>query len=362
MKKIRTPVNVATFLVASFLLVWFGADRLVFQETGGPRLIAEFDDSSGIQPRNDVTIRGLPVGTVDHVELTETGVRVEMALTSGTVVPEGTKALITRRSPIGELTIELEPGDGPPLLTGAVIEVDDTIPPPDVSTTIKALRDVLHSVPSGDLETMVGELANAVRGRARDLALFTDASAQLPERLLEVRSELESLIRTGPKLTGVFADNADTFADDLRQTAILADILRERRFDLVELYRKGAVFSDVAGDLLKTEKANIACFIKDAGTLNEAVAARRDKLAGALDMNHFFFGAVEQTVQEDSRGYTWFRVQLQPHTEPSGRSYTPKRDVPDVFPGRACTSRYGDGVGAADQRRVHLAPKSNLRR
>lgn len=362
MKKLRTPINVATFLVAAVALVYFGAEKLILKPTGGPRLTAEFADSAGIQFRNDVTMRGLPVGTVDEVALTDTGVRVEMALAAGTEVPDGTKALITRRSPIGELTIELEPGDGPPLQNGAVLEVDDTIPPPDVSTTIEALADVLHAVPSEDLSTLLSEVATAVRGRGRDLARFTDASAALPERLLEVRAELRSLIRTGPRLSGVFADNAEAFADDLRQTSILADILRNRRFDLVELYRKGAVFTEVAGDLLADEKANIACLIRDAGRFNTAVAERRHHLAGALEKNHFFFGAVEVAVQKDANDYTWFRVQMQPHTEPSGRSYDPKRGYPDVFPGRGCTSRYGDGVGPSRQDPIRLVRQTNLQR
>lgn len=362
MKRSRTAINVITFLIAAVLLVYFAATRLVFVGGDGPMLSAHFTDSSGVQRRNDVTMRGLPVGTVRNVELTETGVRIDMQLQKGTEVPEGTKALITRRSPIGELTVELEPGDGPPLEAGAEIEVDDTIPPPDVSTTIKVFADILHAVPSEDLDTVVTELATAVRGRADDLARFADASAALPERLLEVRSELENLIRTGPSVSGVFADNADVFADDLRQTAVLADILRDRRFDLVELYRKGATFTEVAGDLIATEKPNLACLLRDAGTFNEAVAERRHHLAGALDKNHHFFNGVEAAVRKDDRAWTWFRVQVQPHTEPSGRSYHPKRAYPDVYPGRACTNEYGQGVAAARQSDVKLTRQSQIQR
>lgn len=358
----RTTINVITFLVAAALLAFFGATRLVFTGGDGPMLSAHVEDSAGVQPRNDVTLRGLPVGTVRSVELTETGVRIDMQLEEGTEVPEGSKALITRRSPIGELTIELEPGDGPPLADGATIEMDDTIQPPDVSTTIKVFADVLHAVPSEDINTVVTELATAVRGRARDLARFTDASAALPERLLEVRSELEHLIRTGPSVSGVFAANAEVLADDLRQTAELADILRDRRFDLLELYRKGATFTEVAGDLLAAEKANLACFLRDAGTFNQALAERRHHLAGALETNHHFFGGVEKAVRKDARGWTWFRVQVQPHTEPSGRSYEPKRGYPDVYPGRACTSQYGRGVSRPSQSDVQLSRDSKIRR
>ncbi|HEU4480375.1 MAG TPA: hypothetical protein VFS18_00695, partial [Actinomycetota bacterium] len=85
-------------------------------------------------------------------------------------------------------------------------------------------------------------------------------------------------------------------------------------------------------------------------------------LIQTLEKNRFFFGAVEQAVQKDQRAYTWFRVQLLPHTEPQGRVYTPRRSAPDVFPGRACSSRYGGGVARADQGKTKLAPGSSLRK
>jgi ABC-type transporter Mla subunit MlaD len=165
--------------------------------------------------------------------------------------------------------------------------------------------------------------------------------------LLEIESELESLIRTGPELTGVLADNADVFADDITQLALLADILRDKRFELVDLSRDGARFLRVAGDLLADEKANLACFIRDSGKTNAILAAAKGDLAATLTTNHFFFDAVRQSVRKDPDGATWFRVQLLPHQEPSGEQYAPKRPVPDVFKGRACDSRYGRGVGRA---------------
>ena len=362
MKKYRTLINVMSFLVLSSALVYLGAQKFIIQQAAGPKLAAEFSDSAGIAPRNDVTIRGIVVGSVDQVDLTDTGVLIEMILDPGTEVPEGTLATIVRRSPIGELTIELEPGAGPPLEDGATIAVDDTVPPPDVSRTIEALADVLHAVPSEDLSTVISELSLAVEGRAGDLARFSEASALLPERLLEIESELSSLIRNGPKLSGVLADNAKVLADDITQTALLADILRDQRFELLSLYRKGGEFSRVAADLLAEQKPNISCLLDDFGTVNLALEARTDDLAAALETNHFFFDGAEQAVQKDREGYTWFRVQLLPHTEPAARTYAKKRPAPDVYPGRACESRYGPGVGPATQGKVVLAPDSAVRK
>jgi virulence factor Mce-like protein len=291
-------------------------------------------------------MQGVPVGAVGEVELNDEGnVKVELLLDKGVEVPEGSVAEIARRSPIGELTIELIPGDGEPFANGATIAVDDTVPPPDVSKTLETLADLLHAVPSEDLDTVVSELSLALDGRASDLAGLTEDGVKLPERLLEIESELRALIETGPELTGVLADNADVLADDLTQTAELADLLRDKRYDLISLNRNGADFATTAGRLLSQDKANLSCLVRDFGDVNAAIAAKRKDLAGTLDKNHFFFGAVEQAVQVGLDDWTWFRVQLLPHQEPAGATYAPHRDPPKVYPARGCFSRFGPGVG-----------------
>lgn len=347
MNNTRTYVNVATFLVLSVLLAYIGFTNFILKQSTGATLTADFSDASGVSANNDVTMRGIVIGTVTDVNFEGDYVRVSMQLDPDAEVPSDSRALIVRRSPIGELTIELDPGSAAPFESGDHIANVNTEPPPDVSSTIEVFADILHAVPSEDLHTVVSELATALKGRSQDLAKFADASLALPERLLEIEDELESLIRNGPKLTGVFADNAKVFADDITQTALLADILRDKRFDLVDLNANGARFLEVAADILSDEKANLACFLKDAGDTNAALAARKSDLIATLDLNHFFFDGVRQAVRKDADGGTWFRVQLLPHQEPSGRTYAEKRAIPDVFPGRACTSRYGMGVGRA---------------
>lgn len=347
----RIVVNVIVFLVVSCGLIAFGVYDLLMETGDGDRINAEFTDASGLAERNDVTMRGVTVGSVESVALTEEGVRAKLALDPGIEVPDGTRADIVRRSPIGDLVVELTPGDGPAMDSGDTIPKERTSPPPDAGRTVEALADLLHAIPAEDISTVVSELADAVRGRGDDLARLSEVTASLPERILEVRTELRALIETGPEVTGVFADNADDLAGAVTRTAQLADILRDRRFDLVRLYRNGARFTAVAGDLLNDEKANLSCLIADSGRVNSVLAETKhlEDLVGVLELNHYFFDAVELAVQEGLDGRSWFRVQVLPHTEPPARQYEEQLGAPDVFGGDACRSRYGPGVGPGSQ-------------
>jgi virulence factor Mce-like protein len=361
----RIVVNVVIFFAMAGFLIALGVTQLLVSGGEGSSISVDFSDASGLTRRNDVTLRGVTVGAVTDVALKGDVARVTLALEPGVEVPNDSQFTATRRSPIGDLVVEITPGDGPAMLHGSVAGADQSTPAPDAGKTIEALADLLHSVPSEDLSTIVTEAARAVRGRGDDLGRLSEVTADLPERILQVRSQLESLMQAGPEVTGILADNADVLADDITRTAQLADILRDRRYDLVDLYRNGAEFTTVAGELIAKQKPNIACMISDFARINTVLSTAKNlsNLAAVLDLNHFFFGGAYQVVQVGLDGQTWFRVQLLPHTEPQAGQYLPQRGSPDVFGANSCTSRYGNGVGPGRQdHNVELAPGSQLTR
>ena len=85
MRAHRTLINVITFVVASLALVWFGMSNLVLTQAPGPIIKAEFTDASGLRTRNDVTMRGVVVGTIKDVNLSDTGVVVDMGCATSSV-------------------------------------------------------------------------------------------------------------------------------------------------------------------------------------------------------------------------------------------------------------------------------------
>src|SRR5439155_23391794 len=124
----RTRMNIAAFLTAAFLLIYLGMTQLVMQPGGGRTVKVDFTDASGLMPRNDVTMRGVPVGAVKTVTLLPNGLaQVELQLERGVTIGSGAKAEITRRSPIGDLTVDLSPGTGKPMADGALISVKNTV-------------------------------------------------------------------------------------------------------------------------------------------------------------------------------------------------------------------------------------------
>jgi virulence factor Mce-like protein len=361
----RTITNVIVFFLLSTLLVYIGATKFVFNNAAGKKIAITFSDSQGLLSRDDVTIRGVPSGNVDAVALNKDGTStVTIRLDSGVEVQQGSIAAISRRSPIGDLVIDIIPGHGPPLPDGGRIPIGDTVQPPDPVKTIEALDRVFGAIPGTYLHTLVHELAVALGGRGKDLATLSVVGHRLPDKILAVRTQLESLINKGPKVLDALAANSGALADDLTKTADLAQILAARRFDLVALSQNGASFAKVANGLIASEKPNLACLLGDFAHVNSVLATGQAlrNLTDTLDLNHYFFGGVQQLVLKSSTNpYSWFRVFFLPPQQPSATQYPHHRPVPQVFGADACRSMYGTGVGPARQSSgPHLLPTSKL--
>jgi phospholipid/cholesterol/gamma-HCH transport system substrate-binding protein len=349
----RTVVNMIVFFTLAGLLIFLGLDKFILSQAGGRTVNVTFANAQGLLPRDDVTIRGVPSGDVSKVTLNHDGTTtVAVALDPNITVTQGSKAAITRRSPIGDLVVDITPGQGPVLPSGATIPVQDTTQPPDPEKTIEALNRVFSAVPPGALHDLVHELAAALNNRGQDLASLAVSGRELPQQLLTVRDQLVSLIHNGPKVLDTLAANSKPLAQDITLTADLATILKDRRFDLVSLSANGARFADVANQLISSEKPNLACLLGDFANVNGTLAQNGNikNLIDVLNLNHYFFGGVENLVlQSNTNPYKWFRVFFLPPQQPPGHQYPTRRSAPDVYGADGCRSMYGTGVGPARQ-------------
>jgi virulence factor Mce-like protein len=361
----RVWINVGVFMGLAALLIWAGVATLLIQPGGGQVVNFQFRDAGGLAARNDVTMRGVPVGEVSDVTLMPNGLaNVKVTLQPGTRVTKGSTAEINRRSPIGDLVLDITPGKGAVLASGSTVGPRYTIPAPDPEKTIQDLAVVLQAVPPSDLESLIHTLAVAVNGRSQDLQTLEVEGANLPEKLLAVRTQLEHLIDTGPSVLDVLAKNSNALADDITQTKDLAQILDREKHNLVSLSSNGADLATVANDIISSQKPNLACLLHDFAVVNSTLAEPQNlaNLDSTLELNHYFFDGVWTLVLTGLDGLEWFRVQLLPAQQPPGMTYFPnKRPPPDVYPGNSCQSIYGAGVGPATQPGpAYLAPGSHV--
>jgi len=164
----RTKIQLVIFVVITLLGVSFvGAkyaqlDRLVLDDSY--TVAAHFPDSGGIFAGAEVTYRGVTVGRVSSLELTNDGVDVMLDIENGEdSIPADTIALVGNRSAVGEQYVELQPkSNGKPYLEdGSEIQQSDTEIPIQTSKWLVDTQRLVNSVPKQALRTVVSEFGAA---------------------------------------------------------------------------------------------------------------------------------------------------------------------------------------------------------
>ena len=180
----RTKIQLIIFALITLLGVSFvGAryarlDRLVVDDSP-TRWSAHFPDSGGIFAGAEVAYRGVRVGQVGKLVLTDAGRRrlPRHRQRPTTTIPADTLAVVGNRSAVGEQYVELQPQtDQRPYLPDGSRDPDRRHPHPDRTTKLLTDLDDHRRVgaTSRACSTIVNELGKAFDGTGPDLQRIID--------------------------------------------------------------------------------------------------------------------------------------------------------------------------------------------
>src|SRR5262245_31205260 len=196
--------QVLAFVVISLAVVAFvganyaGLGRLLGGGTYTVRL--ELDDGGGLFTNSEVTYRGVAVGRVGSMRLTDRGMEADLLLDdSAPEIPVDTKAVVANRSAIGEQYVDLQPrSDGGPFLAdGDVIRKEQTTVPMPVTTLLSNLSDLNQSVPTESLRVVVDELYTAMNDTGPSLQLLLDSTMSFTDEAANHLPQTTALITDG---------------------------------------------------------------------------------------------------------------------------------------------------------------------
>lgn len=273
----RTRIQLLVFVAITLLGVSFvGAryarlDRVFLDDHY--TVVAHFADSGGIFAGGEVSYRGVQVGRVGKLDLTDDGVDVYLDIdNSWDDIPAESIAVVGNRSAVGEQYVELQPqvDSGPYLDDDSEIDQADTRTP---IATQKLLTDISNTVESVDkeaLSTTVAELGAAFAGTGADLQKIIDTgnafineaddnfdvtTALIRDSNIVLRGQVAkaSAIQTFARQLSLFSGSLAASDPALRQviddgsTAAtqLRTFLRDNEVDLGELFNNLRITGDV---------------------------------------------------------------------------------------------------------------------
>jgi phospholipid/cholesterol/gamma-HCH transport system substrate-binding protein len=275
----RTKVQLVIFAVITLLGVSFVGARYaqlnrLFYSTSYT-VVAHFKDSGGMYAGGMVSYRGVRVGQVGKLVLTDNGVDAYLDIDKGWdgKIPSDALAVVGNRSAVGEQYVDLQPetNDGPFLHDGSQIPTADTRTP---LPTQKLLGDISHTVESvnrGSLRTTVHELGTAFSGTGLDLQRIIDTGTSFIDTANRNFDVTTALIRDGNTvLRGQVAssDAIRSFAKDLR---LFSGTLAGHDKDLRRVIDNGSVTATELRKFLQDNKVHLASLINNLVTTGDIV-------------------------------------------------------------------------------------------
>jgi len=185
---------------------------------GAYRVDANFVAGGGIYENANVTYRGVTIGRVESVGLTNDGVVAHMRLNSGTPVPDNVTATVKSVSAVGEQYIDLVPPEDPSpqkLRNGASIPQDRTAIGQDIAGLLDEADRLVASVSDSRLQDLLRETFKAFNGAGPELARLIQSSRLLVDEANNNYGQVSQLIdQAGP-----FLDAQIRGGDDIKSLA-----------------------------------------------------------------------------------------------------------------------------------------------
>ncbi|MEE6140127.1 MlaD family protein [Mycobacterium sp. 050128] len=171
---------------------YMGLPSLLFG-IGRYTVTIQLPSTGGLYKSGQVTYRGLEVGRVADVRMTNTGIEADLSLDSNSKIPASVDARVHSRSAVGEQFVDLIPradAGTTALKDGDVIPLARTSVPPDIGTLLDDTNRGLEAIPRENLKTVVDEGDAALTGLGPDLRRLIKGSTALA---IDARANLEPL-------------------------------------------------------------------------------------------------------------------------------------------------------------------------
>lgn len=194
---------------------------------GSYNITADFTVGGGIYPHANVTYRGVTIGRVESVGLTDTGIVTGMRLNTDSPVPDNVTATVKSVSAIGEQYIDLVPPDNASskmLRDGSNIGVDRTAVGPDIASLLNQAQSLVSSISNTRLQDLLRAAFKGFNGSGPELSRMIQSSRLLVDEANANSQTINQLLdQAGPLLQAQIRSG-----DDIKTlTASLAKLTTE---------------------------------------------------------------------------------------------------------------------------------------
>jgi phospholipid/cholesterol/gamma-HCH transport system substrate-binding protein len=195
---------------------------------GGTSHRAEFSESAGLQPKDDVRVAGVKVGTVTRVALDGDHVNVTFQIDHAWIGDQ-TTAAIKIKTLFGAKYLALDPQGTRELTPAAPIPRNHTYAPYDVQQAFSGLASTIGQINTAQLAQSLTVLADTFRGSPANARGALDGLSALSRTISARDNQLIQLVANTSQITHTLAEGDNQFQRLLTDGNQLLAEVRQRK-------------------------------------------------------------------------------------------------------------------------------------
>jgi len=251
----------------------------------GYKLTVDFESASGLEPKANVKMAGVPVGKVEEIQLVGNRARLVLRIVEGVRIPIDSVASIQTQGLLGEKYVEILPGKEREQMLPAGGRVANTLPPLNLDEIIRKLSLIADDVKrftetlSGTIGTEDGKkaIAEIIRNVREASAVLRNVSTGNEERLNRILASIDTL---SADLKDISSSNKEDLRAAIANLRAFSQTLKEQTPGLAKkLEAMGDQVSGVIGENRENIKESISNLKSVSAKLDNTLASAEKVLA-----------------------------------------------------------------------------------
>jgi phospholipid/cholesterol/gamma-HCH transport system substrate-binding protein len=244
----------------------------------------ELPAAGGLYRFANVTYRGVTIGKVTAVDLTDDGAEATMSLAARPRVPADLRADVRSMSAVGEQYVDLLPRSDTRgyLEDGSVIPASNASIPQPVGPMLDHVSALLGSIPKDRLSTLLNETFTGLNGAGDDLETIVNGTSTLAREFNGASDQSKALIDdAGPLLDGQ-VQSADATRSWAHGLAGITDTLASDDHQVRHIFESGPVLTQDVSQLLTRLKPTLPVLLANLASLGQVGVTYRPGLEQLL--------------------------------------------------------------------------------
>jgi virulence factor Mce-like protein len=277
-------VQLILFTIASVIgvaVMLFGYIQVqTLRGIGRIEVTLELPATGGLYRFGNVTYRGVEVGKVTEVKLTDSGAEATLMLDTSPKIPTNLQANVLSVSAVGEQYVDLRPrtDSGPFLGNHSVIPVQDTTIPQAVGPMLDQLSALVDSFPKEKLSQLLDEAYTAFNGAGYDFGSLLDSGSKVTADTNSVSDQLRSLIDDSGPLLDTQAQTTDSIRTWARSLAGITEQVANNDPQVRTILERGPGFAQEVSGLLTDLKPTLPVLLANLTSLGQILVTYNPSL------------------------------------------------------------------------------------